>query len=672
MLGSVHIAPLKSYLSTTLAVCLIFTPASAEAIGWLYFDPINLEAEIRFESFGNKVDRNSGRGSSTQSSLLLEERLNLELFGYAIDPRISRFSILLQPIFRQGKENQNDDSDTLHGNDLDYNIEIGFLEGAQSEIDIGLRTSSATSANDLAFGSRNKSKLQRHGLTINWKNRWFPLTFKYTRGSLVEEFTRLDGFKNGRDEDRDEIHLSGRSSKLNLALTSENVDDNVFGRDYQINRALLNHNLLWGNNSGLRSAIRAFERKGYITNSSVNWDENLMIHHKDNLTSNTSFRLFTTKANEKNTGQEGGFSLQHQLYSNLSSNVFLRGRSESSDLFKRKEYEMGARANYTKIFSFGSFSAGLFGNYGYTDRVSESGSAEALNEEHVANFIQLILLEKQFIDNSTIIVTADDGFVYSEGLDYEVRRLGIVFSELRIKPSGRIKDGELLLVSYLYETLPSGEYNSFNKGYSFSYSLNWFRFYHNAFDYNHSLVSGFGTPPDQKDRATGIELNWNLSNAIFRFRVESRFLQQGGFKSENIVLTESLNFPLGERYNINISSTQLFNKNRGAITSNPLQSIGALLNKSRTEYYSFKIALSWHAGRNLTITPSLGVWNRKQESLGQTPRDENNLFYSAELRASWQLRKLTLNFYYDHNANHNDINDITGNRLMFSIRRLFR
>lgn len=665
-------ASVKSLLVVTFLLCTLFCTNPLKADGWFYFDPIELEAEIRFDGFRTHLERASSNVSEKRSSWLLEERLFFGLSGYAIDPRISNFLLQVEPVFRQGRETIDKANDGTSGNDLDYNINLGFLQGSEGQFDANLSTFRITSANDIAFGSRNKTDISAHEILINWKNPWFPLLFGYKAGSYLQEFNRLDGLTNLRDEDRDRIRLTGRSSKLNLILDREIVDDKVFDRDYTINRALIDHNLQWGHNSRLFSSVRAFDRQGFNAYRQLNWDERLRINHTDNLTSHTSYHYFSQQAFADTTTHEGIFQLEHSLYENLESDIRLRGRSENSDTLDRHEYEIGGNSNYQKMFDFGLISIGLYGDYRWTDRVSEAGTGETINEKHLASFIDPIILEERLINNSRIIVTAEDGFVYTERVDYEVIRFGGVFTEIRIRPSGRITDEELLLISYLYEILPSARYTTLSTGFSFSYSYRWIRLFHNGYRYNNDLTSGFGAPPDQKQRTTGLELSWNFFNVVARFRAESRYRKHGGFESRETVMNETLGYSLSNLLSINFSGNQVFTKSKGTVSLDPLRSFESQQNNIFADFYAFDASLTWFARPNLTVIPSVGVWRRKEHNRSEFNRDVNRLYYNAELRVSWLVRKLTVDFYYNHNASDIDGTDQAGDRLFFSVRRVFR
>lgn len=666
---------LKLFIFGALLVCCSTFVPTAIAAGFFFLDPIELEAEIRFDGFQTTIDQpgiDAGKTDEKQSSLLLEERVQVGLSGYMVDPRLSNFSIRVEPVFRQGRETVNKEKDGASGNDLDYNINLGFLQGSESQFDANLSTFRITSANDIAFGSRNKTDTAASEIFINWKNPWFPLSFRYKAGSFLQEFSRLDGLTSRRDEDRDKISLIGRSSKTQLNLDSEKVDDKVYDRDYRINRGGLQHTMSWGRGSGLFSIIRAFDRTGFNAYQQVNWNERLRIRHTDNLNSQTSYHYYSQRAQMDTTTHEGIFLLEHELYENLNSYMRLRGRSEDSDTLDRQEYEISLNSNYQKEFNFGFLTAGLYGDYRKTDRKSGAGTGEVINEEQLAGFIKPIILEEQFIDELSIIVTAEDSFVYTRGIDYEVTRFGGSFTEIRIIPSGRIIEDDLLLVSYIYGLLPSAEYTSLSAGYSFSYSYRWLRLYHNSYSYKHDLISGFGLPPDQKNRASGFELSGNFQNIIARFRAESRYRLYGGFESKEIVLSETLGYSLSNSLSVNFSGNQVFVKNKGAVSIDPLRDIESQRNESTADFYAFDASLTWFARPNLTVMPSVGVWSRKETTRTELTRDVNRLYYSADLRVSWLIRKLTVDFHYNHNASDIDGTDRVGDRLFFSVRRVFR
>ena len=106
--------PLKPVLLASFLVCISLHAGPAKADGWFFLDPIELEAEIRFEGYQYDTRRPASDTSSVaekRTSLLLEERLFVGMRGYLIDPRINNFTITVAPVFRQGRDSINGDGE---------------------------------------------------------------------------------------------------------------------------------------------------------------------------------------------------------------------------------------------------------------------------------------------------------------------------------------------------------------------------------------------------------------------------------------------------------------------------------------------------------------------------------------------------------------------------------
>ncbi len=658
-------------LRSALIVSFLLISNVIRADGWFFFDPVTLEAQVLFDGQQDR-DQSPGAGSSVKSEVYeLEERLFIEQNGYVVDPRIVEFNVRLVPVFRQGREVREGEKDSGRGNDLDYRFSLGVFQEALVPISFGLYTSRATSANDLTFGSRNKSDISETGFNFNWRNLWFPLSFAYRTGTFEQDFSRLDGVESRRLEDRSNFRLTGNSSKLRVLLNREVVDDKINDRDFSLDSAFVSHQLNWGRRSNLYSSFNYLDRGGFNANSQFSLSERLNIQHTENVTSNTAYSYSEAKANIRSTDHNGRFGLQHTLYQNLFSSVNLNGSKRNSDNIDRSDFGVGGSVSYKKNFFFGTVSASVSGRYENTDRVSRSGNGEVLDERHQAQFLEPIVLRQRFVIESTVIVTAPDGFVYALGLDYEIFPYAGSFTELRIIPNGRIGDGDPLLVSYQYRLLPSAEYTSNSTTYDLSYGYKWILLYHRGYRYEHRLVSGFGLPPDQKNQTTGLALNWDFDLGLLRFSAEKRTVRNGGFESITSSLTQTLGLSLRNQLTWNISASQVFTETSGTVNVDPLIDADDQLNENSSDFYTVGSSLYWTPRPNFTIIPSLSAWKRKEEnSAFEQPRDR--LYYSAQLRFSWVLRELALDFSYAYNVSDNEGRERTSNRLLFSARRQFR
>jgi len=658
-------------------------PAVAAAAGWFYFDPINIEAEIRFD--GN---RQTSDGVKETEGFLLEEIIRLNQSGYLWDPAISTYSLEVVPIFRQDWRTQLGEKEKGRGNDLNYGINLGFLQGTRGLFDATITSSRTTNVNDSAFAVRNKTDISAHQFLFNWKNVYIPLRFTYSQGSYSQVFDETSGATRAwRDEDRQRYAISANNSKLQLTLDSESVDENVQGNDYRLNRALFRHFIPWGKGSSLRSLVTVRDRTGFNASTLVNWSETAKIQHTESLLSTTQYEFSSQETQSlepddinKTKQHWGRFRLEHSLYNNLDSNVRMLARSRDSDQVEQTELEFGGGAIYHKtFFSELDVSLNISGDYRMTDRVTEEGAADVVNEPHVASFIERIVLGQPLVDVATIRVTAEDGFTYLEGFDYEVLPLGDLFTELRIIPSGRISIGDRLLVSYQYDPFPSAEFDTLSTGYGLSLGYRWVNVYHNSSRSDHELKSGSIPPPDRRDDSTGILFDFRFEKWNAGFRAERRYRQIGGYESDSLQFNQVLSVLATQEFNFSFSANQVFNESSGNIFFDPRVDEDLQINDLSSDYYAVDAVLNWHPRSNMRISPQLGYWRRKEEVRSGNLRDSDREYVSAGLRVSWFLRQLMLELWYKRNtidtsfagddiAPTNKVDD----RLLFSIRRQFR
>jgi hypothetical protein len=655
----------------------------SNAAGWFYFDPINIEAEIRFD--GN---RQKDGGVTITEGFLLEELILVRQEGYIWDPAITTFSLELVPIFRQDRRTQFGEKEKGRGNDLNYGFELGIFAEAKGPFDAYITSSRTTNVNDAAFAERNKTDISATQFLFNWKNEYLPMRFAYSQGSYSQVFDDTTGFTRAwRDEDRERYEISARNSKMNLTLDSEKVDDNVQNNDYRTNRLLFRHLVPWGKGSTLRSLVTVRDRTGFNASTLANWSELARIQHTNSVLSTIRYEFNSQKAELSESGDTsktnqhmGRYRLEHSLYDNLDSNVRMMGRFRDSDQVKQNELEFGGGTNYRKtFFSDLSVSLNLSGDYRFTDRMTEEGLAEVINEPHVASFVEPIILRRPLVDVSTILVTAEDGFTYLEGFDYEVFPLGDLFTELRIIPSGRISIGDRLLVSYRYDPFPSAEFNTLSIGYAFNLNYKWLSFYHNSSRSDHRLKSGSIPPPDRRDDATGLMFDYSSDKWSAMFRVETRYRRIGDFDSDSLLFSQTLSFLTAQNLNFSFNGSQVFTHSKGSIFLDPRVDEDLQTNDLKSDYYTFDAVMNWNPKSNIRISPQVGFWRRKEDVRSGNLRDSDRKYVYAGLRVSWFLRQLMLELWYKHNtidtsfagddfASTNRVDD----RLLFSIRRQFR
>jgi hypothetical protein len=403
--------------------------------------------------------------------------------------------------------------------------------------------------------------------------------------------------------------------------------------------------------------------------------------------SNTQYSFYSQKAEDpetfsstRNERHNARFRLEHSLYNNLFSFGRLRALQNNSELVDQTEYEAGAGATYSKtFFSELDLSLNVQADYRYTDRQTEDGLEDVINELHTASFVEPIILGQALVQQETIRVTSQDGFTYMEGFDYEVIDLGQLFTEIRILPGGQISLGERLLVSYKYVPFPSAEFNTLNSGYGLSLGYRWLHFFHSESQSTNKLESGAIPPPDRHDRTTGFELSFLHDKFEVRARAESRYREIGGSETRSYQMSQSLFLPGKGKFNFSFSGSQVFTESRGSVFLDPRIDEDFLNQMRDSDYYAFDARLNWFPRRNLRISPRLGYWSRKEKTTTNVVIETDREYLFGGLDVSWYLRQLLVEFSYQRNTSSSntagDIGediDTVDDRVMLTIRRQFR
>jgi hypothetical protein len=664
-----------------VVVLTALLPCAALADGWFFPGRLGLEAGLRSEAY-TRTNETSLQDKYEESGYWFEGFLLLLHDGYVVDPRIGRYSIRLEPVYRIGEQTRDGISDDMDANKLNYSVTASVLNGAATWWDAHIGLARNTQVNDVAFGDRYDTDVTNNTLAFNWKNEPFPVSFRYFNSSRKEERQPLGSATiRRRDEDRDRILVTGRSSKMDISLEHLQVDDHLQGdlRDYEQNRANANHTFRWGRSSFLRTMLVYMDRSGSNSFENVTFSPTLELQHTDSVTSQTIYRYFNQKLADSSddTTHDGSFILRHELYENLRSNVYVNGRRRTAEQFSQDEYAIGGQTNYRKNNLFGlSVGANLHLDLRVTDYDSDGGSQEVVDEPHIASYVNPIVLNQRFVDLGSIVVrSAFDGFIYSIGLDYEVRLFNGQFAEIRIIPNGEIADGEGLLISYAYELLPSTEFDTLSYGYSLSLGYKGFRLYHGASrSDNRQISEGFSyLPPDQRHINTGLEWSWFNPKWKVRLNLESSTRDIGDYTTDTLVFRQSLTWTSSPLLDMTLAGSQALTDSKGLTFFDPRMGDFELQNRElNIEMYIVEGSLNWRARNNLTVRPSVGAWKRIEENtpVGSNP-DIDRLRYMAKLLVSWQIRKLYLDFRYSLNVADENGRDYMDNRVLITLRRKF-
>ncbi|MCF6239706.1 MAG: hypothetical protein L3J79_13045, partial [Candidatus Marinimicrobia bacterium] len=589
----------RIWIVITLIV-LTITSTHARAIGGLTFYPLEAEAIVRY--FGTDRSDNNGDiyvDTEWRGGIRLAQK------GYILDPGIAEFLFEIEPVYIGGKIKTNTNSDDREGSFLSYLIQLNLLRGTQGPFGFNFSALRTTNVNAVALGSRYEDEIEINTASATWRNSAFPIEFRYTERSLKQDFTSgQSNLVTQRDEQLNTLSAQGRNSKMDLLVEHQTMDDRVTTRDndFDLNRVVFNHRLSWGRNSRLLSRLNYYDRTGFNANERLTLVETAYIQHTENIYSRSIYNFNSVKQFFETTEHELSSELNHQLYSNLTTTARIFANSLSSDDLDESRWRTELEGYYNKQnLVFGAnVSLGLAVSYQETDRNSSFGLAEVIDEVHKVPLGGMIILNRRFILEATIIVTSSDGaVVYTDGMDYLIFEQTDDLTQLQTIPGGRIASGDTILVSYKSRVLPSQEFSTIFTRFNLGINLGWMNFSHYSYISDDQLLSGASERflNDTQDTTTNLDFRWNIADFDITLGAERRFNKTNSFQSETYTFRQLVTWSaLGDTlWNLNVvesfSETDLL----------------------MTVLYSFELTANWQPRMNLQIRPTIGAWQRLDE-----------------------------------------------------------
>ncbi len=209
---------------------------------------------------------------------------------------------------------------------------------------------------------------------------------------------------------------------------------------------------------GLSSNVAFFKQEGTYTFSRFEVNERGILHLTDNFDLIAQYRFY--KMNDHNqsiTINKGRGEIKHKLYQSLTSQAYIDYTGSSHTYYNESSVISGAQINYTKKTSFGRINLGYHFFAHKNNLEGESNNINILREEHRLSDIEVIILDKPYIDQLSITLTdITSTIIYQEGLDYIISSINNFTEILRI-PGGQIAQDQSVLISYT--AIQPGSYN---------------------------------------------------------------------------------------------------------------------------------------------------------------------------------------------------------------------
>lgn len=464
-----------------------------EEPAWLRMNVREVSTGIYSEGTFDTTAVKGSESTVTYERVFIGPLIGLNLDGSVYHPNLIRYSLLLDGSVGWGFQNTTSSTTTEHRNELEYlgrfNCTTTILQKKPyattifGDLDHTYR--------DYDFFSRVIVDSWRYGFNTGYSEGPVPVHVSYWHrdeeisGYAAPTSTREDVLTVQADNNRD----SGASSfqySFNQ-YGSRAVADTTSGSDNTVN---LSDTERFGNRKQyeLTATAGLSHRESDLQPSDeVTGSANFKAEYTPTLSSwcNVSYDNYSTGLFDSDS-LIGHAELRHQLYDSLTSSLIAEGSDyRSSDDLNTAEtsrYGVGFGESYTKRLSETSrlqcdntlmvshsdvFNSGGIGTV-YDERHSFAGGGAAPSDTFFLN--QSRVIESTIVLNGDLSDPNGPYFPYQEGLDYTVRRNGVLTLVERI-PGSRIPRNQTVLVDYTYLASPSGSYNTLNESFHIRFSL---------------------------------------------------------------------------------------------------------------------------------------------------------------------------------------------------------
>jgi len=534
-------------LLTLLFGLLTSFPAKAQVLGW---GGLEGNLDLGYEHSRQETKQQSGVDSGFTSDFF-REQLNLRTKRvYLMDPRLILVNVDVSIGLFQDNNDFNGGNTTQKGRL--HNYELGTTFFSQKPYSLKLYANQTESRVSRNFGTRTNINTSSKGAraTLNEQSFLKDMGFPFFNTSLEVSQVKIDenSIGNGQDFRRNEQHdvlqydvsKGFETADFQMRYRVEDIQDTQRTDNGFTNQmANLNYGLDFGPTLNRRwTSINTYVRRtGLNSNDSVTANQNLLIHHNVNLTTNYQYTYsqFKTMLGLSKM-HSANIAVTHRLYRNLTSGLNVQGNAADLPEGTTKSYGAGPTFNYRRQISRkGRLLLRVRGNYRINENDLSADTVQTNNEFHqVAAEFPVgdpgFLLDELFVVAASIIIVDRRGgsqLPTTPGIDYEVIVEG---DRTRIRPlptSAVLQANDPLEVSYRHRVAPSLSYSTRLLSFNGSVDFGWIAFSAGRSVSDQSLRSGIDSGLLQDTSTTTVDL---------RVRGKWRRLQasaDGGYKNED-------------------------------------------------------------------------------------------------------------------------------------------
>lgn len=404
-----------------------------------------------------------GAGDTKDKEREFEEAIRLEADGSVYHPNLLEYSIaglfgLLQYDYERetelGRRTSGDDGDVL-----EFDLEGRFLK--KKAYPGTVYANRDRRLEPRPFLSSLETTTTNYGFTWQYVDPKTPTSLQYNNTN-VDIDPRDDSEAPSQQKNSslrfETAYRFTDTNVLSLQYERRTVDEQPYDLVYDSDEVTLKHDLVFGSGQRLESELNFFKQQGSYDVERFRWREMLRLQHTETLRS-----WYQTEVLDRTQGflagvppiQERSYfvsgTLEHELYDSLVSQLYVYGQRQEFDEGLNID-RMGVQPSldYRKKNPWGQFLANYAFRVQTEDREGSGRDLETIDERRTFRDPEPITLVNTNVVVSSIQITSEDRFTtYRSGEDYRIRLVGDRVEIERI-PTGRILDGQTVLINYVW------------------------------------------------------------------------------------------------------------------------------------------------------------------------------------------------------------------------------
>lgn len=422
---------------------------------------VELVARDRQNQFQSKV---SNSGTDFQETIF-EESLGLTLDGYVYHPNLMEYTLagvfgLLQYDFERTTATEQFASGD-NGNVNEFDLNTSFFKRKRYPGSVFARRYESLEAR--AFQSSLRTSTDNYGFLWRYVSEKTPTSIQFDHTDVKID-PLSDSELNGRQQNTtfrfETAYNFSDYNILSLVYDRKAVDEQPYAFSYDSDEIKLSHRYDFGarKRHSLESTVNYLDQRGTINLERLRWRELLRLRHTERLTSIYQFeyldRTQGVLSDIDPITEESYYlagTLEHDLYESLVSQFYAWAQTQSFDTGSQID-RYGAQANldYRKKNKLGRLLASYRARFQSEERTGGVRDIQVVEERITFRDPDPVILQTQNIRLSSLRITDEARLtMYQDGVDYRTMNFADRIELERI-PTGRIGDGDTVLISYTF------------------------------------------------------------------------------------------------------------------------------------------------------------------------------------------------------------------------------